>query len=112
MQVRKQVPRCARNDNFSFEKLSKNSNSNSNSNSKNKGNGKNKGKNKGKNRRRFPTGMTNKKRPAEADRFWSCEETYAFMLTDSCALSAFSSFILREALLRCERSFMKDLAST
>src|SRR6185312_4132006 len=37
---------------------------------------------------------------------------YAFMLTDSCAFSAFSSFILRAALLRCERSFMKDLAST
>jgi hypothetical protein len=37
---------------------------------------------------------------------------HAFMLTDSCAFRAFSSFILREALLRCERSFINDFAST
>jgi hypothetical protein len=37
---------------------------------------------------------------------------YAFMLTDSCALRAFSSFFKREALLRWERSFMKAFAST
>lgn len=42
------------------------------------------------------------KRPAsfDAGRFEFEDSGYAFMLTDSCALSAFSSFLRREALLR------------
>jgi hypothetical protein len=40
------------------------------------------------------------------------DDAYAFMLTDSWALRAFSSFFRRDALLRWLRSFMKALAST
>jgi hypothetical protein len=67
-----------------------------------------------------PLGMTEgkaaakTKRPASkmlaALKFWNANQ--AFMLTDSCALRAFSSFLRREALLRWERSFMNALAST